>query len=633
MLFRETMFRGLLARADVQTTLVLLVIDLFFRFIIYFPAATMWTLDHPELRNSAFVRLYVAAVGLEIVWIAAFHWILAPIERWRRDCAAGTSTTAQLRRALRTAHRAPRQLTIVYAAQWSGCTLVGYFLVRAQLANLYVNGGVGLSLGLSVVTVAIGSACVSFTLTSWRLGPVFEELSVAARAAGVTERDISLRLRQRVALIALLLSCAPSCWVAALACSEHYGAKGHAANDPFNTLLPFVLLGCAAYAVLCAAMFAATLTGPLGRMRGVVADIIRRGEVADVDRLPVQHHDEVGALAESVNEMIDRLDQVELARRRIAVHLAEANTRLEEQVRQRTQSLEETNAQLRREIGERERIEVELRLAQKLESIGRLASGVAHEINTPVQYVTDSLSFVRDALTDLQPLLAKYRALHAEALACAPTLATVREASAIADEIDLDYVMSQLSPALARSLDGLGRVKTIVRSMKQFAHLDRDAADVDLNETVTTTLEIARHEYKYVADVVTELGAVPQIRAYAGELGQVVLNLVVNAAHAIGDVVGESGQRGKILVRTWAELDDVWFSISDTGAGIPEAIRGSIFDPFFTTKEVGHGTGQGLAIVHGVVAKHHGDVRFTTQLGEGTTFTVRLPTDFARATG
>jgi signal transduction histidine kinase len=624
-------FRGPLARADVQTTLVLLVIDLFFRLVVYFPAATMWTLDHPELRNGALGRLYLTAVALEVVWIAAFFWIMAPIERWRRDCADGTSTMEQLHAVMRTVHRAPRRLTLVYSAQWSASTLVGYFLVRAQLANLYVNGGIELSLGLSIVTVAIGSACVAFTTTGWLLGRVAEELSVAARGLGVTMRDASLRLRQRVAVIALLLSCAPCCWVSALACSVHYGSKAHEIDDPFSTLLPFVLVGCASYAVLCATMFAATLTGPLARMRGVVADIIRRGEVADVDRLPVQHRDEIGALAESVNEMIDRLDQNELARHRMSVHLAQVNTKLEEQVRQRTQSLEETNTQLRREICERERIEVELRLAQKLESIGRLASGVAHEINTPVQYVTDSLSFVRDAINDLQPLLAKYRELHAEAEQCAPALTAVREASALADELDVDYVLSQLTPALARSLDGLSRVKTIVRSMKQFAHPDRDAADVDLNETVTTTLEIARHEYKYVADVVTELGDVPQIRAYPGELGQVVLNLVVNAAHAIGDVVGETGQRGKIVVKTWTELGDVWFSITDTGGGIPEAIRGSIFDPFFTTKEVGHGTGQGLAIVHGVVAKHHGDVRFTTQLGEGTTFTVRLPTNFACA--
>jgi signal transduction histidine kinase len=304
---------------------------------------------------------------------------------------------------------------------------------------------------------------------------------------------------------------------------------------------------------------------------------------------------------------------------------------LEDRVAARTLELTRANQALQAEIQERRRVEDELSMAHKLEAVGRLASGVAHEINTPVQYVTDSLQFVRDAVTDLQPLIHKYRELHASIALCAPSFPEVTEATALADEVDLDYVLANISPALDRSLDGLGRVTTIVRSMKQFAHPDRSAADVDLNQTVTTTLEIARHEYKYVADLDIELGDLPQIRAYPGELGQVVLNLVVNAAHAIGDVVGSSGQRGKILVKTWADLDHVWFSVSDTGPGIPEAIRGSIFDPFFTTKEVGHGTGQGLAIVHGVIAKHRGDVRFTTQLGEGTTFTIRLPTDFAIA--
>jgi signal transduction histidine kinase len=161
--------------------------------------------------------------------------------------------------------------------------------------------------------------------------------------------------------------------------------------------------------------------------------------------------------------------------------------------------------------------------------------------------------------------------------------------------------------------------------MKQFAHPDREVADVDLNATVSSTLEIARAEYKYVAEVATELGELPAIRGFAGELGQVILNLVVNAAHAIGDVVGDGGGLGKITVKTWATATDVWLSVADTGGGIPEAIRGSIFEPFFTTKEVGLGTGQGLAIVHGVVTKHHGDVKFTSVVGEGTPFTVRLP--------
>ena len=616
----------LLRRVDLQTTLVLLPLDLMFRSIVYFPAATMWTFGHPEERNAAFRSIYLDALPLGILWMAAFVWILAPIARWQRARDAGTATPERLRAAIAAAHHAPQRLTVAYSLQWCGSTLFAYVRLRGDLIVLPAPAGAWLSLGLAIATVALGSAAVAFTLTSWQLGRVTNDLSAAARTAGMAMTATTLQLRQRVGLIALLIGVAPACWVSALACCEHFSSPARAADDSFSTLLPFVLAGCTVFALLCAGMFAQTLTSPVARMRATVADIIQRGEVSQVDRLPVPRRDELGALAEGVNAMLDRLERVERARREIAVHLANMNLQLEEQVRQRTQSLEDINAHLRREICERERIEVELRLAQKLEAIGRIASGVAHEINTPVQYVTDSLQFVRDSMHELQPLIAKYRELHLSVARGMSATAAAIEVSAMAEQLDLDYVLENLAPALARSLDGLGRVTTIVRSMKEFAHLDRGAADVDLNQMVTTTLEIARHEYKYVADVVTELGELPQVRAYSGELGQVVLNLVVNAAHAIGDVVGSSGSRGKILVKTWADVGHVWFSISDTGGGIPESIRDSIFDPFFTTKEVGRGTGQGLAIVNSVVTKHRGDVRFTTSLGEGTTFTVRLPT-------
>ena len=612
--------------ADLRTTLVLLPLDLMFRVIVYFPAATMWTLGHPERRNAAFTRIYLDAVPLGFVWIAAFVWILAPIARWQRATDAGTVTPDRLRAAIAAANRAPQRLTLAYSLQWCGSTLFAYDRLRGDLLAAAAPAGAWTSLGLAIAQVALGSAALAFTLTSWQLGRVTNDLAAAARSAEMAMSASTLQLRQRVGLIAVLIGVAPACWVAALACCDHFSAPADGAEDAFSTLLPFVLVGCIVFALLCAWMFAQTLISPVARMRAVMADIVQRGEVSQVDRLPVAQRDEIGALAEGVNAMLDRLERVERARREIAVHLAGMNHQLEAQVQQRTQSLEDTNAQLRREIGERERIELELRLAQKLEAIGRIASGVAHEINTPVQYVTDSLQFVRDSMHDLQPLIEKYRELHLSVARGLPATAAADETSSIAEHVDLDYVLANLAPALTRSLDGLGRVATIVRSMKEFAHLDRAAADVDLNQMVTATLEVARHEYKYVADVVTELGELPAVRAYSGELGQVVLNLVVNAAHAIGDVVGSSGSRGKILVKTWADVGHVWFSISDTGGGIPESIRGSIFDPFFTTKEVGRGTGQGLAIVNSVVNKHRGDVRFTTCIGQGTTFTVRLPT-------
>jgi signal transduction histidine kinase len=167
--------------------------------------------------------------------------------------------------------------------------------------------------------------------------------------------------------------------------------------------------------------------------------------------------------------------------------------------------------------------------------------------------------------------------------------------------------------------------------MKDFAHPDRDEKTlVDLNRAIESTLMIAANECKYVADVHTELAAIPLVRCNGGEINQAVLNLVINAAHAIRDVVGQSGQKGKIVVRTRRDGGEVEIAISDTGTGIPDAIRDKIYDPFFTTKEVGQGTGQGLAIVRGVVVdKHAGSLRFDTQPGAGTTFFLRLPIDHA----
>jgi len=266
------------------------------------------------------------------------------------------------------------------------------------------------------------------------------------------------------------------------------------------------------------------------------------------------------------------------------------------------------------EMEHRTRIEIELRQAQKLESVGRLAAGVAHEINTPVQFVSDSLQFVRDGMTDL------FGVVVANITADA------------ASETDLPYLTEHLPKALDRALDGLDRVATIVRSMKAFAHPDsKEMAAADLNHAIESTLTMARNEYKYVADLETELGELPPVRCHVGELNQAVLNIVVNAAHAIGDVVAGTSTRGRIRVSTYREGDVVVIAIADTGGGIPDHIHNYIFDPFFTTKEVGRGTGQGLAIARSVIVdKHHGRLEFETSVGRGTTFFIRLAIDGAQ---
>ena len=191
------------------------------------------------------------------------------------------------------------------------------------------------------------------------------------------------------------------------------------------------------------------------------------------------------------------------------------------------------------------------------------------------------------------------------------------------------YLLVALLMAIESSIEGLGRIATIVRSMKEFAHPDQaEKKFADLNQAIRSTLVVAHNEYKYVAEIDAEFGELPAVLCHLGEINQVILNLLVNASHAISDVVKDTGNLGKLTLRTRLDGSEVEISISDTGTGIPDTARDKIFDPFFTTKEVGKGTGQGLAIAHSVIVKKHGGtLRFETECGKGTTFFIRLPID------
>jgi signal transduction histidine kinase len=283
------------------------------------------------------------------------------------------------------------------------------------------------------------------------------------------------------------------------------------------------------------------------------------------------------------------------------------------------------------DVTERSALEEQLRQAQKLESIGQLAAGIAHEINTPAQYIGDNVRFLKEAFQDLSILMKKHEQLLVAAKGNTLSCETVQEVAAAAERADTGYLLEEIPKAIEQSLEGVTRVSTLVRAMKEFSHPGtKEKIPLDLNRAIESTTTVTRNEWKYLADLETEFDpSLPMIPCHVGEFNQVILNLIINAAHAIADVIGKEGStKGKIKIETrncpeWAEI-----RIQDTGSGIPEKVRARIFDPFFTTKEIGKGTGQGLAIARSVVVdKHGGSIHFETEMGKGTTFIIRLPHD------
>ena len=264
------------------------------------------------------------------------------------------------------------------------------------------------------------------------------------------------------------------------------------------------------------------------------------------------------------------------------------------------------------DITDRKVAEERMASMERHESIGRLAAGVAHEINTPIQYLKDSVSFVQEGV---QELLDYIDALHA-------AMPQPKEP----DE-NVEELRKEMPPALKLMADGLSRIAEIVRSMKDFSRADQnEVGQVDLNRSIHSTLVVARSQYSAVADAETELGEIPPVTCNGSQINQVMLSLIGNAAEAIRDKVNGTSERGKIMVRTRADGEHVVIEIEDTGGGIPEEIRERIFDQFFTTKQVGSGTGQGLSVARRVIINaHNGSLDFTSEMGKGTTFIVRLP--------
>jgi len=299
---------------------------------------------------------------------------------------------------------------------------------------------------------------------------------------------------------------------------------------------------------------------------------------------------------------------------------------LERSIELASGELQERNARLESDIEAIKRLELELRQADKLKAVGQLASGIAHEINTPIQYVGDSVTFMKEAFGGLLHLAKALRERSAE---CADPSATLAELVQIADDIEVEYLLAEVPLALEQTSDGVRRVAGIVSAMKDFGRKDgREKTLVDVSRCIQSTLIVAQNELKYVADVDVMLGELPPIFGYPGELNQVILNLLVNASHAVAQRFAGTAERGLIRVRSETRAGFVVISVADNGCGIPLEHQPRIFEPFFTTKAVGSGTGQGLAITRSIVVeKHGGTLSFESRPGEGTTFCVSLPTE------
>ncbi|WP_457574001.1 response regulator [Desulfolithobacter sp.] len=270
---------------------------------------------------------------------------------------------------------------------------------------------------------------------------------------------------------------------------------------------------------------------------------------------------------------------------------------------------------------EKEKLQAKLLHAQKLEAVGQLAAGIAHEINTPTQFICTNIDFLEESFRDMATVMEELQNSLPE------TPQPVQEAF---KKADWDYLTEEIPQAISQSREGVQRVTSIVQAMKEFSHPgSRDKVPADINKIIRTTITVSRNEWKYVAEVVTDFSDnIPMVPCLVDEMGQVFLNILINAAHAIGEKIGDnpSGEKGTIRISTRADDSHVEIQIQDNGTGIPEHARNRIFDPFFTTKEVGRGTGQGLTIAHDVVTgKHDGTITFETEEGIGTIFTIRLP--------
>ncbi|MDD2465817.1 MAG: ATP-binding protein [Desulfobulbus sp.] len=343
-------------------------------------------------------------------------------------------------------------------------------------------------------------------------------------------------------------------------------------------------------------------------------------------------HAKLMAQAKTIQILMDTVEQ-QYASGGSSMELLTQNLALERVVHRKTEHLRQQGEALQKALKELQVTQSQLIQANKLESVGQLAAGIAHEINTPTQFIGSNVEFLGESFEGIQRLihLLTRQVAHAQGDTISFTKSIVMGLLA---EIDWEYLEAEIPAAIKQTKEGVKRIASIVQAMKEFSHpSSKEKIKNDINKLIETTVIVTSNEWKYVADVHTDLVPdLPMVSSLADELGQVFLNILVNAVHAIEAKINASGEKekGVISIATRQIGEMVEIRISDSGTGIPKKIISRIFDPFFTTKTVGKGTGQGLAIAHDVVSKKHaGTLTVESVLGEGTTFVIQMPIEAA----
>jgi signal transduction histidine kinase len=296
---------------------------------------------------------------------------------------------------------------------------------------------------------------------------------------------------------------------------------------------------------------------------------------------------------------------------------------LEQMVEQWTQQFKQASMALQRETNERKLLENQLMQSEKLASLGQLAAGVAHEINNPTGFISSNLGTLAGYFNNLQEMLNAYQDAE-EAIGSNELLERLKS---IRERIELDFLKEDIPLLIKESKEGIGRVGQIVKDLKDFSRVDsnQEWQWANLQQGIESTLNIVANELKYKANVIKEYAVVPEVECLPSQINQVFMNLIVNAAQAMGP------ERGTITIRNGIEGENVWVEVADTGSGIAPQSLQKIFDPFFTTKPVGQGTGLGLSLSYGIVKKHRGDISVRSEVGVGTTFRVQLPVRQSKA--